>query len=125
MASPTKARKEAAVTTKIDIAIAESVEEIKASLDTLRKKHGERKMVIALMVHNGGVLAKMLYCSGAGEKETKLMCRHLSEMTKLICDASQLDVQEIIQIAKGIDAQCAQLRADVIEAGKETMKEGG
>ncbi len=108
---------------KIQAAIAENVEELESSIEALRQKHGERKMVVALMVHNGGVLVKMLYGSGAGEGEVKLLAKHLGDMTKIICDASQLDAREIIKIAEGIDAQCAQLQADVIEAGKEIQKD--
>lgn len=107
---------------RIQAALDENVEELKSSIEALRQKHGERKMVVALIVHNGGVLVKMLYGSGAGEGEVKLLAKHLGDMTKLLCDASQLNSLEIIKIAEGIDAQCAQLQADVIEAAKETGK---
>lgn len=109
----------------IDTLISECSNELRASLDALLQKHGERKMLVALTLHNSGVMINMLRKSGAGEPELRVLARHLGDAVNLLCVAYDFDADEVSRIAEGVDEQCALLTADVMEAKKADQKEIG
>ena len=98
--------------------------ELDRSLSALAAKHGHEKASTAMLLHNSGVLLCMLKRNGADNDTIFLFKRHFAAMTHALLGAADLDVAEITRIANGINEQCAMLTADVVEAEKQTDKEG-
>ncbi len=98
--------------------------ELDRSLSAIALKHGHKKASMGMLLHNSGVLLCMLKRNGVDDATIFLVKRQFASLTHALLGAANLDVAEITRIAQGIDEQCALLGADVIEAGKQTDKEG-
>ena len=110
--------------TDINSTIEDGCIEIIRSLEALGAKHGKQKATVAMLLHNSGVLLCMMKRHDVDDALIFLVKQQLASLTQALCGASNLDVAEITKIAEGIDEQCAMLTADVVEAEKQTDKEG-
>ena len=90
--------------------------ELGASLDALAEKHGHYKATLAMALHNSGVVCAMLRRSGIRDDMMAIVKRQLTSLMGLALAGTDIDQNEIIKIANGIDEQCALMVSDIREA---------
>ena len=90
--------------------------ELGASLDALAEKHGHYKATLAMALHNSGVICAMLRRSGIRDDMMAIVKRQLTSLIGLAIAGTDIDQNEIVKIANGIDEQCALMVSDIREA---------
>lgn len=110
--------------TDINTTIETGCEELVRSLNALGEKHGHKKASVAMLLHNSSVLLCMMKRHEVDDALIGLVKHQFASLTNALCGAASLSVAEVTKIAEGIDEQCAMLTADVVEAEKQTEKEG-